>query len=115
MLPPRRTVWRQKLALFPHLSVFDNVAFGLKIKRLSRQVIRKRVAILETVKLEGYEQRAISQLSGGQQQRVAIARALVNDPAVLLLDEPLGALDLQLQLHMQQELGVSTAACATSY
>ena len=84
----------QKLALFPHLSVFDNVAFGLALKRVARKDIRNRVSsILETVKLEGYERRAISQLSGGQQQRVAIARALVNDPAVLLLDEPLGALD----------------------
>lgn len=95
----------QKLALFPHLSVFDNIAFGLKIKRTAKHEIGNRVsAILETVKLEKYGQRAIAELSGGQQQRVAIARALVNDPAVLLLDEPLGALDLQLQLHMQQEL-----------
>lgn len=106
----------QKLALFPHLSVFDNVAFGLKLKRTASKEIRSRVAaILETVKLEGYGQRAISQLSGGQQQRVAIARALVNDPAVLLLDEPLGALDLQLQLHMQQELVRIQRASGTTF
>lgn len=106
----------QKLALFPHLSVFDNIAFGLKLKRTSKHEIRSRVsAILETVKLEGYGQRAISQLSGGQQQRVAIARALVNDPAVLLLDEPLGALDLQLQLHMQQELVRIQRASGTTF
>jgi spermidine/putrescine transport system ATP-binding protein len=106
----------QKLALFPHLSVFDNIAFGLKLKRTSKHEIRNRVSvILETVKLEGYGQRAISQLSGGQQQRVAIARALVNDPAVLLLDEPLGALDLQLQLHMQQELVRIQRASGTTF
>ncbi|RUZ71799.1 ABC transporter ATP-binding protein [Mesorhizobium sp. M7A.F.Ca.US.006.01.1.1] len=106
----------QKLALFPHLSVFDNIAFGLRLKRVGRAAIRSRVnSMLETVKLEGYEQRSIAQLSGGQQQRVAIARALINDPAVLLLDEPLGALDLQLQLHMQQELVRIQRASGTTF
>lgn len=106
----------QKLALFPHLSVFENVAFGLKLKRIARKEISKRVsAILETVKLHGFGERSIAQLSGGQQQRVAIARALVNEPAVLLLDEPLGALDLQLQIHMQQELVRIQRATGTTF
>jgi spermidine/putrescine ABC transporter ATP-binding subunit len=95
----------QQLALFPHLDVFDNISFGLRLKRLKRQEIRERVRrILGIVQLEGFENRRINQLSGGQQQRVAIARALVNEPAVLLLDEPLGALDLKLRLQMQLEL-----------
>jgi spermidine/putrescine transport system ATP-binding protein len=95
----------QKYALFPHLNVFDNVAFGLKIKKISKPEIEHRVnALLDLVNLGGYGKRWVEQLSGGQQQRVAIARALVNEPEVLLLDEPLGALDLQLRKDMQVEL-----------
>lgn len=95
----------QHLGLFPHLTVFDNIAFGLRLKRLDRATIAARVReYLGLVSLSGYENRFPDQLSGGQQQRVAIARALVNEPAVLLLDEPLGALDLKLRMQMQQEL-----------
>lgn len=95
----------QSYALFPHLSVFDNVAYGLKRKNVPAQEIRSRVeAMLDLVDLGGYGTRRITQLSGGQQQRVALARALVNRPAVLLLDEPLGALDLKLRKQMQVEL-----------
>ncbi|PKL01424.1 MAG: spermidine/putrescine ABC transporter ATP-binding protein [Tenericutes bacterium HGW-Tenericutes-1] len=95
----------QKYALFPHLNVFDNIAFGLKIKKLDKATIHTRVMdILKMVKLTGFEHRAISTLSGGQQQRVAIARALINRPKVLLLDEPLAALDLKLRQEMQYEL-----------
>lgn len=95
----------QKYSLFPHLNVFDNVAFGLKLKKLPKNEIKERVSkMLAVVDLKGYEKRAISKLSGGQQQRVAIARALVCDPEVILLDEPLGALDLKLRKSMQIEL-----------
>ena len=95
----------QRYALFPHLNVYDNIAFGLKIKKFSDKEIQKRVgAMLELVNLKGFEKRSIDRLSGGQQQRVAIARALVNEPKVLLLDEPLGALDLKLRQEMQYEL-----------
>ncbi len=95
----------QQLALFPHLDVYDNVAFGLRVKRRPAAEIGDRVRrALELVELADYGRRRIHQLSGGQQQRVAIARALVNEPAVLLLDEPLGALDLKLRLQMQREL-----------
>ena len=95
----------QHLALFPHMSVFDNVAFGLEMKRLGRSAITERVGqSLDLVRLTGFDSRRIDQLSGGQKQRVAMARALINDPSVLLLDEPLGALDLQLRLRMQEEL-----------
>ncbi|MPM15998.1 Vitamin B12 import ATP-binding protein BtuD [bioreactor metagenome] len=95
----------QKYALFPHLNVFDNIAFGLKIRGVDKDTIKKKVeAMLELVNLKGYGGRYVEQLSGGQQQRVAIARALVNEPQVLLLDEPLGALDLKLRKEMQVEL-----------
>ena len=95
----------QKYALFPHLNVFDNVAFGLKLKKLPKNEIKEKVKkMLAIVDLKGYEKRSVSKLSGGQQQRVAIARALVCDPDILLLDEPLGALDLKLRKDMQIEL-----------
>ena len=95
----------QKYALFPHLDVYENVAFGLRLAKLSEEEIDERVTeMLEIVSLKGFENRKVSQLSGGQQQRVAIARALVNRPKVLLLDEPLGALDLRLRKDMQNEL-----------
>src|SRR5690606_26900070 len=88
----------QKYALFPHMNVFENIAFGLRIKKLDKNVIREKVSkMLHLVNLEGFEKRSVDSLSGGQQQRVAIARALVNEPEVLLLDEPLGALDLKLR------------------
>ncbi|MCQ2474244.1 MAG: ABC transporter ATP-binding protein [Saccharofermentans sp.] len=95
----------QRYALFPHLNVFDNVAFGLKIKKVNKKEIEQRVnKALETVGLADYGERYIDQLSGGQMQRVAIARAIVNRPRVLLLDEPLGALDLKMRKDMQIEL-----------
>ena len=95
----------QKYALFPHLDVFENIAFGLRIAKVPEAEIRERVTeMLGVVSLKGFEKRRVDQLSGGQQQRVAIARALVNRPKVLLLDEPLGALDLRLRKDMQNEL-----------
>ena len=95
----------QKYALFPHMNVFENIAFGLRIKKTSLLSIQEKVrSMLRLVNLQGYEKRAVNSLSGGQQQRVAIARALVNEPEVLLLDEPLGALDLKLRKEMQIEL-----------
>lgn len=107
-LPPYKrklnTVF-QKYALFPHMDVYENIAFGLRIKKLKENVINDKVSkMLKMVNLSGYEKRGIDSLSGGQQQRVAIARALVNEPEVLLLDEPLGALDLKLRKEMQLEL-----------
>lgn len=107
-LPPHKrpinTVF-QRYALFPHMNIFDNIAFGLKQKKVSKDVIRKKVKkVLELVDLEGFENRRVSTLSGGQQQRVAIARAVVNEPEILLLDEPLGALDLKMRKEMQLEL-----------
>ena len=107
-LPPYKrrvnTVF-QKYALFPHLNVRDNIAFGLKLKKMPKSEINKRVdKMLDLVNLSGYGKRSVDSLSGGQQQRIAIARALVNEPEVLLLDEPLGALDLKLRKEMQLEL-----------
>jgi spermidine/putrescine transport system ATP-binding protein len=106
--PPHRrpvnTVF-QKYALFPHLNVFDNIAFGLKLKEMSKPEIEKKVKVaLRMVGMTDYEYRDVNSLSGGQQQRVAIARAIVNEPEVLLLDEPLAALDLKMRKDMQMEL-----------
>ena len=107
-LPPNKrpinTVF-QRYALFPHMNIYDNISFGLKQKKMDKNVISRKVKkVLELVDLEGFENRRISTLSGGQQQRVAIARALVNEPEILLLDEPLGALDLKMRKEMQLEL-----------
>lgn len=107
-LPPNKrpinTVF-QRYALFPHMNIFDNIAFGLKQKKMPKNVIIKKVKkALELVDLEGFENRSVSTLSGGQQQRVAIARAIVNEPQILMLDEPLGALDLKMRKEMQLEL-----------
>lgn len=106
--PPHRrpvnTVF-QKYALFPHLNVFQNIAFGLNLKKLDKEVIRKKVKkVLKMVSMTDYEERDVNSLSGGQQQRVAIARAIVNEPEVLLLDEPLAALDLKMRKDMQMEI-----------
>ena len=101
---PVNTVF-QKYALFPHLNVFDNIAFGLKLKKTPKQLIEKKVkSALKMVGMTDYEDRDVDSLSGGQQQRVAIARAIVNEPEVLLLDEPLAALDLKMRKDMQMEL-----------
>lgn len=101
---PVNTVF-QRYALFPHMNIYENIAFGLHQKKLKEDEIRKKVRrVLELVDLEGFEGRSVSTLSGGQQQRVAIARAVVNEPEILLLDEPLGALDLKMRKEMQLEL-----------
>lgn len=101
---PVNTVF-QKYALFPYLDIYDNIAFGLKLKKRPREEIREKVRhVLEIVDLEGFERRKVTTLSGGQQQRVAIARAIVNEPEILLLDEPLGALDYKMRKEMQLEL-----------
>ena len=101
---PVNTVF-QRYALFPHMNIYNNIAFGLKQKKMAKDVIEKKVRrVLDLVDLEGFEERSVSTLSGGQQQRIAIARALVNEPEILLLDEPLGALDLKMRKEMQIEL-----------
>ena len=104
----------QKYALFPHLNVYDNIAFGMRLKKKSEREVKETVhKMLTMVNLNGYAHRGVGQLSGGQQQRVAIARALANEPKILLLDEPLGALDLQLRRAMQFELKRLQKICKT--
>lgn len=98
----------QNYALFPHLTVFDNIAYGLKVKRNKYDVIETEVKkFLQLVGLEGFEDKSVEQLSGGQRQRVALARALINKPKVLLLDEPMAALDVKLRKKMQAEIGIT--------
>ena len=108
ILPPNERKFNtvfQKYALFPHLNIYDNIAFGLKEKKIPKDEIKKKVKrVLEVVDLEGFEKRKIDSLSGGQQQRIAIARAIVNEPKILLLDEPLSALDYKMRQEMQIEL-----------
>ena len=118
-IPPNRrpvNMVFQQYALFPHMSIYDNIAFGLKVKRVPRREHRGRIhEMLRVVSLEGLEKRRPRQLSGGQQQRVALARALVNQPAALLLDEPLGALDVKLRKQMQLELKRIQAELGTTF
>jgi spermidine/putrescine ABC transporter ATP-binding subunit len=118
-VPPYRRATNmvfQHMALFPHLTVFENIAFGLRMRKEPAAAITRKVDdVLQLVDLPGYGQREIHQLSGGQKQRIAIARALVNEPAVLLLDEPLGALDLKLRLQMQAELKALQGRLGTTF
>ena len=114
-LRPVNTVF-QKYALFPHLNVFNNIAFGLNLKKLPKEVIKEKVRkVLKMVSMTDYEERDVDSLSGGQQQRVAIARAIVNEPEVLLLDEPLAALDLKMRKDMQMEIKAMHKSLAITF